>query len=333
MKKSGSIFTLSLFIILIFSRLSIRNINSFWTDEIEQINHLTTMHHLVREYLPTIPGGSPGHYILTLPLNILFPNNKFILFVSFITRVGFVLDPVLSAQAMEVRPYSMLPLLWFTVVFISLKLFILDTKFPRSVFRIIILGIATVAIFIWHFYGMIMFVSICLFIVAKNKININKFLNKKSFIGIVLISIILSLPFWQYFSQGSHKFNFDTFEFLTMHIFNVYFYNQGSVKGLLLQNILYFLLLTAAVLVSMKTLLDNLKAKSQERVYCILSIKILLYLVIFPIAVILSLDILNRYWFLYRQISWVAIPFYIAVGILINSLLIKKSILKKRNND
>ena len=137
------IITIVLFIILLAGRFTIRAKDNLWTDELEEIHNLTSVKHLLVEYLPFIPGGAPGHYLVSLPLQVLVPNNKFILglpgllghiavfllmrhvvkslkivdekglpIVTLIARTGFVFDPTFIFQSMEIRPYSLLPLLW-----------------------------------------------------------------------------------------------------------------------------------------------------------------------------------------------------------------------------
>src|SRR3989344_7761604 len=127
-----TLLTVALLILLIVTRVSIRSRSPLWTDEIEQVRNLRTVKYLLFEYLPKIPAGWPGHYLLTLPIQNLFPNNKILLglpgllahvgvflFIpnvlksiftldrrrlavsSFAARFLFTFDPYLTFQSME----------------------------------------------------------------------------------------------------------------------------------------------------------------------------------------------------------------------------------------
>src|SRR3989344_3016581 len=90
-----TIITVTLLLFLLIMRVNVRSRSPFWTDEIEQVRNLRSVEYLIFEYLPKIPGGWPGHYFLTLPIQNLFPNNKFLLGLpGLLSQVGvFLLIP------------------------------------------------------------------------------------------------------------------------------------------------------------------------------------------------------------------------------------------------
>lgn len=342
-----------LLIILIFLRIWTRNQYPLWADEIEEISHLISFRHLIFEYLPTIPGALPGHYLLTLPLNYIASNNKFILglpglaahlfvfflipytisllqiadkknvpLIALITRIGFVLDPRLTYQSMEVRPYSVLPLLWVISVILCSHLFRLKDKQGNTInfiAHILILTFFTIIVFMWHFYGLIMVVTIYLFMLSQQSGNkIDLILKTKSIYPLIL-STIICLPLWKYFTQGLSQYRHDTFEFIPIILKMIE--NQNNL--VLFFSVLFLLYLFRNYLLNqINRILLNQSIRKQI-------LAILFYMVFIPIFIIFILDLLQPYYFLYRQFSWVAIPLYMATGILINNLFFKKSYAQK----
>lgn len=313
--------TIFLFITLIVSRISVRYFNNLWTDEIEEIKHLTTVKHLIFEYLPAIPGGAPGHYLLVLPFNLLFPYNKFILgfpgllshigvfflipaavrklklvnekginIVTLIVRAGFVLDPTFIFQAMEVRPYSILPLLWIISLLVLSNIF----SWKKSNLFGLFTGILTlIVIIIWHFYGSLMLTSILVYFFLTEKM---LFKGKILQLFSILFSILFASPLILFFSKGSFKYDFDSFEMLKIAYLNW-------------QSYIYIILFSLIILLGIKYNLIKYKL-----VYAFIS------LVASPIIIIFLLDIKNHYWFLLRQFAWTILPLYIIIGTLICSL-------------
>lgn len=352
MRKLYFVLTTLLLLLLVYVRLTVRSINAFWTDELAQIDNLITLKHLIFEYLPVIPGGLPGHYLLTLPINLLFPRNKYMLglpgllshiivflfiptiiarlniidqkkipLVSLIARIGFVFDPTYSFQAMEVRPYSLLPMLWMiSVLLVSEMINFNDSKLERSqlFIRITFYTIVVTIVNLWHYYGFLMIASIYLFFMANKGLIFNrKFLFCRAFY-IIVLSLILSLPVWIYFSAGSYQFNFDTFEMLPSAIMQIYAIDKGAIKGIVWQNYFYLSFLVFIILISVAAFITFLKRglPTAAKRYILDAIKFDIILVACPILMILLLDLHNRYWFLLRQFAWTILPFYISIGII-----------------
>lgn len=81
MKNIKTISVLIMLIVFIVFRIQVRSLNLIWVDEIAQINNSVSVNHLLNIYLPNIPGGSPGHYLLVLSVKSLFPNNIVMLYL------------------------------------------------------------------------------------------------------------------------------------------------------------------------------------------------------------------------------------------------------------
>lgn len=357
-KKFIRLVTYFLLVILILLRLYSRNLNPLWEDEIEEISHLKTVSHLILQYLPSIPGALPGHYLLALPMNYIAPGNKFILgipgllthigvflliptaiyhlrivskkditFVSFIARAGFVFDPRLIYQSMEIRPYSILPLLWIASVIICSKLFELENdrkKVKDKVLHFLLLIVPITAIFSWHFYGFIMLTTIFLFMRSQQK--------SKTLLTIsvypIIISAMISIPIWKYFTSGLSQYHHDTFLFLS------YLPKMNSIYTLPTIGIAIGIMLFITILILSYKYRTYLLPQAKEFLHnrvILLIIKLIFCTVLLPIIIIFILDLVQPYYFLYRQFSWVAISFYIAIGVISNSILFKRIIRKKND--
>ncbi len=350
-KKLIVIITWFLFMILIYTRLSMRALNPLWIDELNEISHLRSFEYLVYEYLPNIPGGVLGHYLLLLPINSVFPSNKFILglpglignilvflFIpkvisslqivnrkdlavpSLVARIGLVFDPRLSFQAMEVRPYSLLPILWVLSVFLVAWIISFDKHVnkPLKVTNVVMSVIAANFLWFWHIYAPIMFMSIYLFFIFKSKLDKNLIDKHHKSLVVILASTIIFVPVWVYFSSNVINSYLNTFEFLdNINKFIATTLNQGYIKGISLFNnlFLFTLLLFLGIIVW--------GAFFRVSKYALQFWKLLLFLVFLPIISIFFLDFISHYWFLYRQFAWTAIPFYVSIGILISGLKAK----------
>lgn len=364
MKKVKIIITLILVFLLFYLRLSVRLINTPSEDEIAEIAGFKSIKYLIIDYLPRIPGGSPGGYLIVYPLNKISPNNilflglpglisHFLVFliipksisklkiikpeynflVSSITRLFFVLDPTLVYQSMEIRPYAFLPLYWIISIFLVSRLIKIDKYKNKSLIKYILFSILLTVFFVWHFYVLIMFLSIYFFIKMRS---IEKFsfqsLLPKSIIPI-FSSIILASPFWIYFSQGKGAAPYNTFGWLHVVIAQIYAIDKGSQKGIIWQNWLYFFLIVLIITLILYTFLSYLLQRRNLKgiEYLVNFIYINSVLVVLPIIVIILLDISAKYMFLYRQFVWIAIPFYISTGILVARIINNR--LKKESND
>lgn len=355
--------TFILLIVLIYSRVSTRSLNPLWVDEMEEINHLRSVRYLISEYLPNIPGALPGHYLLALPMNYISPGNKFVLglpglfaniavfflipyalsllhvvdkkylsFVSLVTRLGFVFDPRLTYQAMEVRPYSILPLLWIASVILNSNLFQLKKKSESTInyiMRFLLLTVFTVVIFTWHFYGFIMVLSIYSFMLSKQKGSLRKKILQTPSIYPIILSTIISIPIWRYFTKGLAQYQHNTFEFLS--IFSIISFTPNIINKFRTDvSILLIILILCLVYIIRKYLIVFFTELVHDRFIKKDLFGIIFYLVFVPVIIIFFLDLMQPYYFLYRQFSWVAIPFYIALGLLMCRFFIKKQISPSR---
>ena len=355
------ILTAVLFVCFSVSRIYVRSVNELGTDEIEQVSNLISFKHLL-EYLPRIPGGAPGHYFITLPLNIVFPQNKYILglpglisqaivflfipyiinilgitdkrkirIVSMITRIGFVFNPTLTFQAMEVRPYSMLSFLWFvSVIFVNKIINFKKNQNGRS--EIIIKSIVSVLslsmILIWHYYGLIMVFTMYIYLyIFTDRRNLSDLLNIKRIPNLILLTGVLCvLPVWTYFSKGSFTYNFNAIENLPISISTEGIVYKGVVQGITWRNYYYSWFFLVVLFIFITYSLSYCCRKiSYERTVVFKSVKIMITSVLLPIILIFTLDIFNRYWFLLRQFSWTIIPFYISLGVFISGLRIRSA--------
>lgn len=348
MKKKNLevVFTLLLLGVLVYTRLTIRASNPLWIDEINEISHLKSIHYLIYEYLPSIPSGVLGHYIMLLPLNTFFPGNKFILglpglisnllvflliptvisrlnitsknetkIASFVARLGFVFDPRLTFQSMEIRPYSLLPILWILSLMLVTKIISCDNTHDKDLKNknVFLLMLASIFLWIWHIYGLVMSISTYLFFIFKTKLSKNIInLHYKSFV-VICLSLFLFFPVWIYSARGSTISHLDTFEFLknSEQAVNTVI-NKGYIRGITWQNYIYFALIVFSIIAIIWAVF------TKGSLYLAQFLKMLAFLVLMPILVIFLLDFASEYWFLYRQFAWVALPFYIAMGILVS---------------
>lgn len=349
MKKITVVTTVLLFF-LVFVRVNVRSESPLWIDEVEQIQNLRSVNHLIYEYLPNIPAGWPGHYLLTLPIQKLYPYNKFILglpgllshvgvFLLFpkvlarlftldkrrhvaavlTSRVLFTIDPYLTFQSMEVRPYAVLPFVWVLCVLLSVTLVREKWNTRTTIARFVLVIVYIVLyllLFIWHAYGFIMSVSIILFLLIQN-------LRKKESIPWLNTSIVfffscsLVIPIWLYFSKGSSQFAFPPFEMFPS-VGEIISGKRGIMVVYGWQQIL-FLLSTATVAGVIFFTVTRAYIRQNKRKLFDRVIFPLLTLVLLPISIIALIDIVHPYWILYRQFAWVAIPTYVILAQVANS--------------
>ena len=349
-------FGINLFILFLFIyfRLYLRAINLFWTDEIEEIKNLISLKHLIFQYLPQIPGGSPGHYLLTFPFNILYPYNKYVLMIpgllsqvavfilipgvivklfktnlyetqitALITRIIFTFDPTLSYQSIEIRPYSILPLLWVSIAILLPTIYdqtIRKTSFIGP-FKKFLLILCLFILIIFHYYVLLMMISVYVYIYLNSHQKSKGYLSN-SFSKIVSIGTLLSIPILMYFSPGSFSFNFDTLGVIKEYFSNYSFLRSNGINRIYWQNFLYYAFIILSLIIPI--VLIKVKLERHEKLiksllrYLIKSIGIL---AVFPIVIIFFLDLYNHYWFLLRQFAWAMIPLYMSVGLFISKLL------------
>lgn len=357
MRKIKILVTLILLFLLIYFRVQVRILNEFSADELKEINSLQSINLLITGFLPTIPGGAPGDYLVVYPLHKLFPTNHYFLAIpglvshvlvfiflpkaiaklnivsqkdnflaATVARLFFVFDPTLTFQSMEIRPYANLPFYWVINVFIVSRLLKLVDNNIRACIKSLIFSLLFVflltTLFIWHYYMIIMFLSIYLFLIFEVKKQFFiKLFSRKSFYAI-LASIILTFPFWKYFSSQTGVFPYNTFGWLGMTIAQIYAIDKGGQKGLAWQNWIYFIFLLCMIILflTISIIFVRNKSKLNIKVYINNYFKINIFLVVLPLAVILTLDVLTSYMFLYRQFVWIMLPFYIANAVAISGM-------------
>lgn len=348
-----------LFFLFIFLRIWVRNINDLWVDEITEIEALKSLSFLVFEYLPSIPGGSPGHYLATLPIQSFFPMNKFALgglgliaqvvvfilipscikmlgvkgninIISFVTRLLFVFEPTLTFQAMEVRPYAILPLLWVCSLYLISWITKFDWERQVNWVNLVFMFTGLVVTLNWHYYSLIMLSTLYLYYIFSVRVKISNLLQKKSLL-ILLLAIIISVPLWKYFAQGSFHFNIDTISTIPITVMQIYALDKGSQKGIYIQNSIFAILLVLMISIIGCKAIKCIVERNFSKIMRDVSFRIILLLVLLPIICIFTLDYISNYGFWYRQITWVNMPFFIAVGISVRELLKGKKITKVFN--
>lgn len=344
--KKIPITTLLLLFLLVITRVSVRNSASLWTDELEQIKNLTSVSHLIFEYLPNIPAGWPGHYLLTLPIQMFFPYNKFLLGLpgllshigvfllipkvlsglfaikakhlaaaTLIARILFIIDPFFTFQSMEVRPYALLPFIWILCALMSVALVNEKWKIlSRSarITKMMCYAVFYFAIFAWHLYGFIMTISILVYLL------IVKLQRKKAIkyveAGVVLfISLILVIPLWMHFSQSSSQYILAPFEMFPS-INEIISGKRGIMTVYSWQHAI-FLLFAAWVLLAIVRAIFSLQLTKIDTKALIRLIFSTFTLVAIPICIIVVMDIVNPYWILYRQFAWTALPAYLILAL------------------
>lgn len=338
--------TAILLILFLLSRLYTRMHTDLWFDEVEEVKTLISISYLFR-YLPTIIGGGGGgipvHQLMVLPLNFLSPGNKYILslpgfifgvsvflFIPFmlrlitgkddadnrlgivIARLGLILDPRLTFQTVEIRPYALLPLVWMFSFYLCYRFikYPIDTVTKLKFFLPFILGL--VLVLIWHIYGIIMIITSLLYLFTLHKLDV-RFRKKILYAGLFLcLAIIIALPVWWYFSRNSSNLRLDTFEFLPLPGRS---FNRVSVGYLPGQAVLFLLYLAFFLVIFFRTTIFALLTKNTHRVFKMLSFPV--FLAFAPVFMIFFLDFFKSYWFLYRQFAWVGLPVYLYAGYLI----------------
>jgi hypothetical protein len=326
-------------------------------DEIQQITNLTSLYHLIVEYLPEVPGGSPGDYLLTLPINKHFPFNKYMLgsvglvshilvfiflpwaikklnvvhpehikLITIVARALFVFDPTFTFQSMEVRPYASLPFYWIVSLFLVSKLLRFDVNKKRSlsVVKKVITILLLTLLFVWHYYTILMFLSIYIYLKLQLQLQSFKNLLKSQSTKLIFYASSAALPFWFYFASREPKYTYDTLSTIPIIIMQIYAIDKGEPKGLAWQNWIYFFMLVCMLVIIAIFLLSILtKYKILNQFSINTFVKMNFILVILPIFAILSLDLVKHYMFLYRQFVWTMLPFYISIGSLVSGLFIR----------
>lgn len=317
-----------------FERLASREL---WGDEVYQLHQ--TLGPFKAVWKRNVYGDMtcfPGDYLLTYPFAQVFGSNKWGLALphAAVTVIGFYFlyricqrhfktvwgyiiafsvvcfNQHLIFNALELRPYAVLPTLALAVFYYT---DILMTEAGRlSTPQKIFIGGFFVLTMWFHAFGiMIVGCSILFFLLSEwRQPSLRS--HFKNIAGTLAIVFLIALPVWLWFATGNplklssesyHSMRVGTFDYIANPLdgfgrfFNrVVFYNLIGFKDL------YFLLgiLIIAILVP-----------SRERPR---KFGLFLTLVLLPIAVILVVDLSNRYWFLIRQYIYVAPLFAFFLG-------------------
>src|SRR3989344_6213306 len=350
-----TIITITLLLLLIIMRVIVRSKSPFWTDEIEQVRNLRTVKYLIFEYLPKIPGGWPGHYLLTLPIQNLFPNNKFLLglpgllahvgvflFIpnvlksifaldrrrlavsAFAARLLFTLDPYLTFQSMEVRPYAVLPFIWILCVLLSVTLFKEKWKvFNRmtKIIKILIYIAFYLLLFVWHVYAFIMTASIIFFLFIQ-LVRRNKYIYKRETAIVLLTASILSVPIWKHFAQGTSRVALNPFEMVPT-ISEIISGQLGIMIVFAWQQLLYLICMAIIACASIITI-NRIHYRFDKSILFERLIFPISVLVLLPVLITVMLDITHPYWILYRQFAWTALPLYMVIVSVAGTMTIYK---------
>lgn len=360
MKDRNRLFiTLSLFFIFIFTRIYVRLSNNFWSDESAELNSLTNIRQLLTFYLPGITAGYPGHYLLMFPVFKLFGNNRILLslpglmsqavvfclipkiifklkvitkeqifFASTVTRILFLLDPKITFQAIEIRPYSVMPFIWVIILFLTSQIIYFDRlEFSgKNMIKTVEIFFILLLLFYFHSVSAIMAISIYGFFMFRIKIyKLKDIIFRRSFI-ILFLCFILSLPVWKYFSAASCTFcyvnHFNTFKTAQVTLMELYAINKGSFNDIKIQNVLYFIALCLMLIILIGEIIVLIKSLIQHNYLIILKPFYVLNitLVLIPLLAIFVGDYMNRYGFWLRQLAWVMLPFYISIGAVLSGL-------------
>lgn len=344
---------------MVSARLWTRQINTLWLDELAELGSLSSLKYLIGEYLPKIPGGAPGHYLIVYPLQKIFPYNKFILgtpglvlhilvflliptviknlqilsakgvsTAALVARIGFAFEPTLTFQSMEIRPWGFLPFFWILLIMVIFQLIRLDSlDIKKQKLTCLLLGFILWIAFIMHYYVAIMALSICcFFLFQQKKFHLAKLIRLPAFY-VLLITCLLAFPFWLYFLKDSFIFGYDTVKTVPIVLMQIYALDKGFPKGIFVQNVVYFgfILFMMGIIISVIGSFFTQKLRRKNMVYTNSMIVMLWFLVFLPIGIIFSLDLYAKYMFLYRQIVWVMLPFYIAIGVGVARILAKNN--------
>ncbi|MDO8580636.1 MAG: glycosyltransferase family 39 protein [Candidatus Omnitrophota bacterium] len=271
----------------------------------------------------------PGEFLLNYPFVKMFGMNKWLVSIPHITLniVGFFLFYKLCRRflqtktaviiafviysfnfnlvyyAFEFRPYAVLHVLAMA----SLYCFcLLAERYNKiSTIQKVWIAILLILIFMYHAYGLIIALLPLFYVLvgAWQKKTLFSF-QEKWYLGVVVgIGIVL----WGWYSSYSFfglKPNdaqalTQTFEYIADPAKDIVGFLRGVIGNLLGGKIFYILLLGVVAAFVMP-----LSAKDFMALACFF-----IFLVFLPIALILTMDIKNQYWFIQRQFIWV-VPFW-----------------------
>lgn len=312
----------------LYLRGETRASGKLWTDERVQIER---MDRPLVEFLRYIPqhqycGYLAGDYYLVYPFVRIFgPNNKWGLAIPHIifTILGFWLlylicrryfntvwgylitfsvvcfNPTLLQHAFEIRRYAVLPTLALACLYLAFKL--VDQNIKMSLKKKWLIGTFFVLTVWFDVYGVVILCLPLLFaLLTKIKDPAFKLIIKDT-IKFMAIVLAIAMPLWFFSIFGPHRppDPWDPFQYIPNPLTNII----GFLKAVFANLIGYrhkqlYILLLGVIL----PMIIPYKKRFQQ-------IAFLIIMVFIPVGVILSVDVMTKYWFIQRQFIWV-MPFF-----------------------
>jgi len=331
-KKMSSLLMGAWALLGVYWRVRTFALREIWTDEIEQLRGVSkSLHWLLFVYLPGIPGGFPGDYLLTWPFAHLSTNkwiltaphiplmllSFYLLFLickaefrtiwgPFVVFALFAMNPNLIFHALEIRPYASLLALVLAMYWVSFRAVQTDSWPMR---RQIAWGIWCWFILLFHAYGLYLLVFLLTYHLIFSRGERPWIPTFKRFFIPTLIAGLLALPLWIYFANPDH---------ISMYQYDTYLYSGGSARQLLafvfgnLGDIgRHHAWIIPMVLIFFSLVLPDPK-RSKRFGFLLLN-------VLCPIAFIYLSDKQVHYWFLQRQFIWVMPLWSILAGMSVES--------------
>lgn len=302
---------------------------TLWADEIYQLSLMKGSFLDLLINLPACDHGSylEGDHFLIYPFFKLFSYNKWGLAIPHIiaTIIGFYLlylickryfksiwaylitfgivcfNATLIYHSIEIRPYAVLPTLALATFYLFQK--IADSGFKLTLPKRIGFTAFFVLVIWFHVYGILMFVSSFIFIILVRYLDNHsdfKLYFRKS-IGFTAAILIITFPLLLYCVFGPRvpvpkDFN-GTFVYIPNPAYNIVGFLKGIICNLIGNKKLYFLFLGIIV-----PFILSYKDRYKQLLFLFSN-------VIFPVVILLLVDIVTHYWFLQRQFIWV-MPFF-----------------------
>lgn len=294
----------------------------WWTDEIVQLEALRgySLKNLLVSYLPIIPGGFPGDYLLTWPMAQV-TSNKWALAAPHImaTLLTFGLflkirrdergHPLATAVALlmmtlnrnlifhdfELRPYGVLPLLALGSYWATDRMFHRQTYTRQDA----VLWIGWVfTLLLFHTYGILILGSLWMFQLLKS-IPLSRLVRAQVWrlAGLTALAVTLALPLWLFYAKvpGTHH---DPFAYCRPSVSGVLAFFLGNLGdwGWRFSWIPGTLLMFSSCFFVQDT---------RWRPHLLF----ILVLLVIPLGMIFMSDVLCHYWFVQRQFTW-AMPLW-----------------------
>lgn len=205
-------------------------------------------------------------------------------------------NATLLKHATEIRCYAVLPTLALAVFYLFQKL--ADKPTPLSRKNKILVTLFLIATIWFHPYGVLMIISSLAFHLLR-KWRTQDFKGILCRVGkIMSVSLCIAMPLWLFTELNLRPLlETNTFQFIPNPLYNPVGFLKGIFGNLVGFKKLYFLLVGV---------IFPFIIRYKER---ILQVFFQFVLIFIPIGLILSADVMRRYWFIQRQFVWV-IPFF-----------------------